>query len=259
MTDRIVDLRDGAVRFRVRSEGRGAPLVYFHSIHDRGDWPAFLGHLAERYTVHAPYHPGVAGSEGVETLDDVIDLALAYDELFGALGIERAHLVGQFFGAMVAAEIAAIFPHRASRLALLSPLGLWLDHAPVADVLVLPADDLRAVMWKDGAGTAARAWAALPEGDAANVAAQIESIQRRSAMARFVWPIPDKGLKKRLHRIAAPTLLLWGDADQANPVVYADEWQRRIKGAEVRLIDGGHMLAYESPKAAADVVAEFLR
>jgi pimeloyl-ACP methyl ester carboxylesterase len=114
-------------------------------------------------------------------------------------------------------------------------------------------------LWKDGACTAARAWAALPEGDAANVAAQIESIQRRSAMARFVWPIPDKGLKKRLHRIAAPTLLLWGDADQANPVVYADEWQRRIKGAEVRLIDGGHMLAYESPKAAADVVAEFLR
>jgi pimeloyl-ACP methyl ester carboxylesterase len=259
MTERVVEIRDGAVRFRVRSEGRGAPLVYFHSIHDRGGWPELLEQLAQRYTVHAPFHPGVAGSEGVDTLDDVVDLALAYDELLTALGIERAHLAGHFFGAMVAAEIAAIFPHRASRLALLSPLGLWLDQAPVADVLVLPAEDLNTVLWKDPASAAARAWAALPEGDAANVAAQIESIQRRASMARFVWPIPDKGLKKRLHRIAAPTLLLWGDADRVSPLVYADEWQRRIKGAEVRFIDGGHMLAYESPKAVASVVTEFLQ
>jgi pimeloyl-ACP methyl ester carboxylesterase len=114
-------------------------------------------------------------------------------------------------------------------------------------------------MWKDAGSPAARTWATLPEGDAANVAAQIESIQRRASMARFVWPIPDKGLKKRLHRIAAPTLLLWGDADRVNPLVYADEWQRRIKGSEVRLIDGGHMLAYESPKTVAHVVTEFLR
>ncbi len=259
MTDHVVEIRDGAVRFRVLSKGSGVPLVYFHSIHDRGEWPPILEELAQRYTVHAPFHPGVAGSEGVDTLDDVVDLALAYDELLTALGTERAHLVGHFFGAMVAAEIAAIFPHRVFRLALLSPLGLWLDQAPVADVLILPPDDLEAVMWKDAGSPAARTWATLPEGDAANVAAQIESIQRRASMARFVWPIPDKGLKKRLHRIAAPTLLLWGDADRVNPVVYADEWQRRIKGSEVRLIDGGHMLAYESPRTVAHVVTEFLR
>ena len=259
MIDRIVELRDGAVRVRVLSHGQGTPLVYFHSIHDRGGWPELLERLAERYTVHAPFHPGVAGSEGVETLDDVVDLALVYDELLTALGIARAHLAGHFFGAMVAAELAAIFPHRASRLALLSPLGLWLDQAPVADVLVLPSDDLNAVLWKDPASAAATSWRSLPEGDSANVAAQIEFIQRRASMARFVWPIPDKGLKKRLHRISAPTLLLWGDADRANPVVYAEEWQRRIKGAEVRLIDGGHMLAYESPTTVATVLTEFLR
>jgi pimeloyl-ACP methyl ester carboxylesterase len=73
-----------------------------------------------------------------------------------------------------------------------------------------------------------------------------------------VWPIPDKGLRKRLHRIEAPTLLLWGDTDQVNPVIYVEEWQRRIKGAAVKLLPGGHMLVHESPDAAAAAVKEFL-
>ena len=27
---------------------------------------------------------------------------------------------------------------------------------------------------------------------------------------KIVWPIPDKGLKKRIHRMAALTLIIWG-------------------------------------------------
>lgn len=255
---RMVELRGGTIRFRVLSAGGGAPIVYLHSFHERGGWSRLLDRLAARYTVFAPFHPGVAGSDGVETLDDVLDLILAYDELLSALGLSRAHLCGHFFGGMVAAEIAAIFPARAARLVLVSPLGLWLDEAPPADVIIQPRDELPGLLWKDLESEAARNWAALPESDEENVEAQIESIQRLSAMARFVWPIPDKGLKKRLHRIAAPTLLLWGDADRVNPVVYGGEWHRRIKGSEVRLLGGGHMVLHESPGSVADVIATFL-
>src|SRR5437667_4245384 len=215
--DRTITLRDGAVTFRVLSAGRGAPLVYFHSFHERGDWSPFLERLCPHHTVYAPFHPGVAGSTGVETLDDLLDLTLAYDELLEALGIEGAALVGHFFGAMVAAEVAAVFPRRARGLALVSPLGLWRDDAPVADVVILPHDDLMSVLWADPGSEAARRWSTLPENDADNVAAQIESVQRRAAMAKFVWPIPDKGIRKRLHRITAPPLVLWGAADPGNP------------------------------------------
>ena len=256
--DRTIEIRDGAVAFRVLSAGRGAPLVYFHSFHERGGWSPFLDRLAERYAVHAPFHPGVQGSSGVESLDDVLDLVLAYDELLDRLGIGAAHLVGHFFGGMVAAELAATLGHRASKLVLVSPLGLWRDDAPSVDMVILPAEDLPAVLWRDPASPVARKWAALPESEEENVAAQIESVQRRAAMAKFVWPIPDKGLKKRLHRIAAPTLVLWGDADRANPVVYAEEWQRRIKGAALRLLPGGHMVLHEAPDAAAAAVTGFV-
>src|SRR2546428_9746760 len=122
--DRTLDIRDGAVRFRVLSGGRGPHLVYFHSFHERGGWSPFLDHLAARYTVLAPFHPGVQGSSGLETLDDVLDLVLAYDELLDRLGIGAAHLGGHFFAGMVAAEVAATLRPRAAKLVLISPLGL---------------------------------------------------------------------------------------------------------------------------------------
>jgi surfactin synthase thioesterase subunit len=40
-------------------------------------------------------------------------------------------------------------------------------------------------------------------------------------------------------------------------VIYAEEWQRRIKGAALRLLPGGHMVLHETPEAAARVVTEF--
>ncbi len=256
--EQLVTVGGGAVTFQVLSAGRGPALVYFHSFHERGGWPPFLAELARHNTVYAPVHPGVARSTGVEHLDDHVDLILAYDELLAALGLREAHLVGHFFGAMVAAEIAAFFPPRARSLVLASPLGLWRDDAPSADVLILPTEELAAALWKDPASEAARAWATLPATEGENIEAQIESIARRAAMGKFVWPIPDRGITKRLHRIAAPTLILWGDEDRTNPVVYAEEWQGRIKGAALQLLSGGHMLVHESPAVAADIVRRFV-
>jgi pimeloyl-ACP methyl ester carboxylesterase len=144
-------------------------------------------------------------------------------------------------------------------VALVSPLGLWLDSTPNADLLILPPEELLETMWADPRSAAARQWAGSPDADPTNVPGYVGSLQRRAAMARIVWPIPDKGLRKRLHRLTAPTLLLWGDADRANPLLYGEEWQRRIKGAALRLVPGGHMLLHESPDAAAAALLEFLK
>ena len=255
--ERTVVIRDGDVRFRVLTAGAGPALVYLHSFHDRDGWPPLLARLAERFTVYAPLHPGVQGSEGVEQIDDVVDLGLAYDELLGALGVDSAVLVGHFFGAMVAAEVASLCPARARRVVLLSPLGLWLDGKPVADVLALPPADLDTLLWNGSTSESAQRWRTLPETEEANVAAQIEQIQRLSAMGKFVWPIPDKGLKRRLHRLAAPTLILWGSADRVNPPLYAAEFARYIRAATLRELPGGHMLHLESPDAVARAIAEF--
>jgi pimeloyl-ACP methyl ester carboxylesterase len=256
-SERVIAIRGGAVRVRVLSGGRGPSLVYLHSFHDRSSWPPLLERLAERFTVHAPLHPGVQGSEGVEQLDDVVDLGLAYDELLGALRLDSTLVAGHFFGAMVAAEMAALCPGRVRKLCLISPLGLWIDGKPVADVLVLPGAQLDGLLWSDPESEAARSWRSWPEGDEESAAAQVEQIQRLAVMGKFVWPIPDKGLKKRLHRVTAPTLILWGDDDRVNPDAYAQEFAQRIRKARVERLVGGHMLHLESMRAVAAAMTDF--
>ena len=49
--------------------------------------------------------------------------------------------------------------------------------------------------------------------------------------AKFVWPVPDRGLDRRLHRITAPTLVIWGKQDALVSSVYAEEFGSRIAGA----------------------------
>jgi pimeloyl-ACP methyl ester carboxylesterase len=79
------------------------------------------------------------------------------------------------------------------------------------------------------------------------------------ATGKFIWPIPDKGLKKRIHRVKAPTLVVWGKDDRLVPSVYADEFVRRIPGARLRVVDGaGHAPQLEHPETVARIVREFL-
>jgi pimeloyl-ACP methyl ester carboxylesterase len=75
-----------------------------------------------------------------------------------------------------------------------------------------------------------------------------------------MWPIPDKGLKHRLHRIGAPTLLLRGDRDALMDEAYMAAFAERLPGATLRTVAGGHMLPHESPDGtAAAMLAHFAR
>jgi pimeloyl-ACP methyl ester carboxylesterase len=76
---------------------------------------------------------------------------------------------------------------------------------------------------------------------------------------KFVWPIPDRGLQKRLHRITAPTLVVWGKQDGIVSPVYAGEFASRIAGARVELIDdAGHLPQLEQVAAVSKTVSSFL-
>jgi pimeloyl-ACP methyl ester carboxylesterase len=76
---------------------------------------------------------------------------------------------------------------------------------------------------------------------------------------KFIWPIPDKGLKKRIHRVKAPTLLVWGREDRLVPAVYAEEFTRRLSGARVETLDGaGHAPHLEQTETVVRAVRDFL-
>ena len=77
--------------------------------------------------------------------------------------------------------------------------------------------------------------------------------------AKFQWPIPDKGLSKRIHRISAPTLIIWGEKDGLVPPIYAEEFHARIAGSRVVIMkQAAHMTMLEQPEEFASLISGFL-
>ncbi len=246
----------------VEIAGNGPPLVFLH-----GPWglPAnrpFLDLLARSHCVYAPKHPGTSQGdpEAVHQIDDWWDLIVYYGELFNSLKLAAPALVGHSFGGMLACEIAATVPTAASRLVLIDPVGLWRDDIPVRNWMLLPEDERRRVLFADPTGEPAQQFFSFPaEGDA-RIEAQAAFVWAQACTGKFVWPIPDKGLKKHIHRIALPTLIIWGRADRVIAPAYAEEFSRRISNSRVELIDGaGHLPHLEQAKRVAQLIDDFLK
>jgi len=98
----------------------------------------------------------------------------------------------------------------AGSILLIDPLGRWRDDLPVKNWMILRKDKRRGALFADPDGAAAERFFELPADPAARVEAQAGFIWSQACTGKFVWPIPDKGLKKRIHRIAAATLIIWG-------------------------------------------------
>jgi pimeloyl-ACP methyl ester carboxylesterase len=253
VTEQSFDLLGAKVSTRVLSAGSGSPVVFLHGA-GQLVWTAFLETLAREHTVYAPEHPG-ANQDDLLHLRDIWDLVLYYDELLDALGLPTTALVGHSFGGMVAAELAANSRHRIDRLVLISPIGFWRDDAPVPDIAVLPPQRLVELMLHDPTGPLAAAMTP-PQGDPQ---ALFEAAVRMASVMHFIWPLPDKGLKRRIHRVSAPTLLLWGVHDKVVSPVYAEEFISRLPDSRFELIESaGHLPHLEQPSATNDHVLKFL-
>ena len=254
-----LSLRGGKFEIQLVEGGSGPDLLYLHGEHGFSGWAPFIDALAENFHVYAPAHPGVADSIGLEELDDCWDLVLFYEELMTGLGIEGAGVVGHSYGGMVAAELAAHRKDLVSRLALVASLGLWRDEVPTLDFFTLtPSEEVKAFCF-DPESEAAKSAFAMPSDPEARKEAMIERAKTLSSIGKFIWPIPDRGLPKRAHRIGAPTLLVWGDSDKIVPPEYGNAFQDLIAGSELQVIENcGHLPQYERPEAFVSAVSAFM-
>ena len=145
------------------------------------------------------------------------------------------------------------------KLVLANAVGLWLDDQPVADFFAMTPEQLGIALWHDPNSDVAKAMLAVPEDEQAQLEAYLIRSQHLATAGKFLWPIPDKGLKKRIHRIQAPTLILWGQSDGLAPVVYAHEFHQRIAGSQVSIMPRcGHLPMYEDQAGFVSAVSGFL-
>ena len=254
-----ISLGGGDFEAQVLKDGSGPPLLYLHGAIGQKGWAPFLDALAQKFTVYAPYLPGYAKSNGLEKLADVTDLTLYQFELLDALGVSKAHVVGHFLGGMIAAEMAALSPSYVDRLVLAAPAGTWLDSDPVVDLLAMTAEELQNSLWSSASSSMSLSPADFEANSRLKAELAADRMQDLTAAGKFLWPIPDKGLKRRAYRIKAPTLILWGENDRIIPPVYAEDFSKLIPGSKVSVLPStGHLLMIERAEVFASAVADFL-
>jgi pimeloyl-ACP methyl ester carboxylesterase len=259
MKSRTIETRKGT-RCRVLEGGSGAPLVYFHGAGGLLKDNPFLDALAQRHSVFVPEWPGYGESTGDELLEDMLDFTLHGWDVVDALGLSRPNIVGHSMGGMIAAEMACLAPRDVGKLVLVNPAGLWLDTHPIPDVFAMLPFQIAEVMFADPQKGQALMTGGADLSDIEALKDYYIASQRRLAMAgKILFPIPNRRLSKRLYRLTAETLLVWGASDRLIVPAYAAHWQRLIPTARLELIEGaGHMLPYEQPEAFAQAVQKFL-
>jgi pimeloyl-ACP methyl ester carboxylesterase len=250
-------IKAGGIDFEVARRGRGRPLLLLHGEDGlEADLP-FIETLAKTREVILPSHPGFGHSSRPDWIASIDDLSYLYLDLLDKLGLKGLDVIGFSLGGWIAAEIAVKSCARFRRLVLVDSLGIKIGgpfDRDIADVFFLPPAKVAALKFKEPA-KGARDFKSMPDDALAVVA------RNRESLARFAWTpyMHNPMLIYRLHRIAVPTLVVWGTDDGIVTPAYGKAFAKHIPKATFKTVaKAGHLPHLEQPAAFLKAVGPFL-
>jgi len=252
---RIISLAGTTLELLERGQGR--PLLFLHAGEGLAPERPWLELLSRKYQVIAPWHPGYGNFPLIDGSGTVDDLAYLYLDLADAFEFRDAVLVGACFGGWVAAEMVVRSTARFSHLVLVDPLGIKMrgrDERDIADMHSLPRAEYLKLAWADPARGDID-FTKLSESELAAI------VRGREAFTLYGWKpyMHNPRLKRWLHRIDRPTLLLWGAEDRIVTPAYGEGWRDAIPGARLEIIPrAGHFPHWEQPEEFAERVSAFV-
>jgi pimeloyl-ACP methyl ester carboxylesterase len=248
----------GQVPLEISLAGEGQPLLFLHGGEYFAQNQDFLDRLARRRRVLVPRHPGFGGSERPDGFRTVHDLAYLYLDLLEQQHLNDVVLVGSSFGGWIALEMCVRSVERIGRLALIDTLGVKFggrEQRDIADIYALPADEVLRRTFFAPERTAPD-YTRLDDAEAASIASD------RAATVLYGWRpyMHDPGLRRWLHRVRVPTLVVWGQGDGIVSPDYGEKLCRSLPDARLELIsEAGHYPQIERPDQVADAIERFAR
>jgi 3-oxoadipate enol-lactonase len=258
--------RNGPASIAYDVRGRGAPLLLIQGVGiGRWGWEPVADRLARRFQVITIDNRGIGASD---TPPGHFTARLMAQDVVAVLdhaGIQHASVLGTSLGGMIAQELALAHPDRVDRLVLVAtlpggprshpmPLGTTYLFA-AAPFLSSRAKLEQFVNTTLGPTTLRR----RPE------------IAKRLAAAKLAHPQSEPAWRAqtaagmlfnplgRQRRVAQPTLILQGTADQVVDPDNAAVLAGLFPNARLELFDGaGHLLYWEHPKRFGRIVTDFV-
>ena len=241
--------------------GEGETVLILHDIEYVNEPRLFIESLSESFAVVAPSHPGFGSSELPSGFDSAEDIACLYLDLLDEIG--PAHVIGMGFGGWLAAEMAVRCIHNVRSLVLVDAVGIKTadrETAEIADTFVMYPGEFLQCAWHDP--TRGEAHMKLP-GLGTHSEGELRTLLRnRESAALFGWNpyMHNPKLRRRLHRIKVPTLVIWGESDGVVSVDYGRALAESIPGARFEIINSaGHYPQLEQPDRFVELVTAFLK
>ncbi|MCY7315007.1 MAG: alpha/beta fold hydrolase [Rubrivivax sp.] len=257
------------LRLHVRDSGpRNAPaLLLLHgfgsSLHTWDDWAAGLDGQWRVVRVDLP-GAGLTGADPTADYSDERGIQVLA-ALLDQLGIARATVIGHSMGGRLAWRLAAEQPARVERLVLIAPDGFaspGFAYGKAPDVgltvrlmqHVLPRPLVRASLLPAYSDRSKATDAMVDRYHAMLLAPGV-----RGALVARLQQLVLQEPTPWLQRIAAPTLLLWGEQDAMIPALNAQDYLRTVPGSRLVTLPGvGHLPHEEAPQASLPVLRTFL-
>ena len=236
------------VRTELIERGNGRPLLFLHP--DIGIEPSRpCSIVLPRGRLIAPTHPGFGHSERPAGLTTVDDLAYFYLDLLRCARSARRDRGRRFARRLDRGRDRDQIDGADVALVLADPVGIKVGDRETRDIARYLSRSARAnstsALRRSGAAAATTAHAGRRGCASWRATAK--------PTARYAWSpyMHDPKLKGRLHRIAIPTLVLWGTDDR---IVGRELWARLMRGhsrARFETIEGaGHFPASRAAEAS---------
>ena len=247
----------GGVELEVDIRGNGAPLLLLTNEEQLENNSQLADRLAEKYRLVIPSPPGFGNSPRPDWLTRAEDIAYIYLDLVEHLKLADAVIVGCSLGGWLAAEMAVADDSYIKKLVLVDAYGVKIGgpyDRDIQDLWINTAQQVTAWTWHNPS-RAHRDFTQMSEDELTIVARNKENF------ARLCWEpyMHNPKLKHRLHRIDAPTLVVWGDKDGIMSTDYGRAYAGLIRGAQFEVIpDAAHYPHLENTGAFMAALEKFV-
>jgi pimeloyl-ACP methyl ester carboxylesterase len=223
------------IRVRYVVVGQGEPLLLLHGWGSSLDtFDAMAADLGRFFSVTAFDFPGHGESDlppATWRVDDFVGLTL---DLLAQLGIERAAVLGHSFGGRVAIKLAASHPEAVDRLVLVDSAGVPPPRTigrALKRVASRSANALGRRLGRPGQAIRHAIVGRIASTDYLNA----------GPLRDTFLAIVKEDLRPVMPRIAAPTLLVWGESDDDTPLAAGRTMAELIPHASLLVLkNAGH-------------------
>lgn len=250
-----MDINISGIKLNYIVEGQGSPIVILHG------WGAnidtvipIVNILAESHRVYALDLPGFGESDEPKEVIGSFGYVKIVKGFLDEMGITRASFVGHSFGGKLSIILSVEHPEMVDKLVLIDSAGLIPKRGLNYYTKVYSFKALRWIyknlfFWVKNEDRIKKFYQKFGSDDYRD---------SQGIMRKIFVKVVNENLKPLLRDIKAPTLLIWGDKDDATPLYMGQIMEKEISDSGLVVIeDGGHYSYLDNYNKFSVVIRSF--